>query len=100
MTFQTERGVRIKLDRDYRAADNEASFRTQEKNLSTIVSKSNMNTLYTNNLLEQNIRHQQTKCFSQLTNCLIYIFPGPRPVSKRRTLSLACVAGRIRKGKA
>ena len=68
MTFQTERGVRIKVDRDYRAADTKASFRTQEKNLCTIVSKSNMNTLYTNNLLEQNIRHQQTKCFSQLTN--------------------------------
>ena len=97
VTFQTERGVRIKVDRDYRAADTKASFRTQEKNLSTIVSKSNMNTLYTNNLLEQNIRHQQTKCFSQLTNCLIYIFRGLRPVSKRRTLSLACVAGRIRK---
>ena len=58
VAFQTERGVRIKVDRDYRAADNEASFRTQEKNLSTIVSKSNMNTKYTNNLLEQNIRHQ------------------------------------------
>ena len=44
VTFQTERGVRIKVDRDYRAADTKASFRTQEKNLSTIVSTSNMNT--------------------------------------------------------
>ena len=54
------------MDRDYRAADTKASFRTQEKNLSTIVSKSDMNTLYTNNLLEQNIRHQQTNVFLNL----------------------------------